>query len=67
MTVHEGRVALVTGGGSGIGESIAERLSQAGARVAIADISESRVQAVAERRQGGVSRTIIAVESGSPD
>src|SRR5262249_9854848 len=33
-----GRVAVVTGGGSGIGEAIAIRLHEDGARVAIVDI-----------------------------
>lgn len=37
MTAHDGRVAIVTGGSSGIGRGIALRLADAGLSVAIAD------------------------------
>ncbi len=43
------RVALVTGGAMGIGAQIAERLAQAGASVAIADVDTERAARVAER------------------
>jgi NAD(P)-dependent dehydrogenase (short-subunit alcohol dehydrogenase family) len=36
----QGKAAVVTGGGSGIGKAVAIRLAQAGANVTVADISE---------------------------
>lgn len=42
-----GRVALVTGGGSGIGQAVARRLARDGAAVLVADILIDRAQRVA--------------------
>jgi len=40
MMTFRGRVALVTGGGSGMGQRMCERLAHAGARVAALDLNE---------------------------
>jgi 2-keto-3-deoxy-L-fuconate dehydrogenase len=44
----DGKNAIVTGGGSGIGESIARRFSEAGATVCILDVNLEAARSVAE-------------------
>lgn len=52
----EGKVAIVTGGGGGIGGAIAARLTEHGARVVVSDLdgntAESVVDAIERDRQG---------------
>ncbi|MGB7051812.1 MAG: SDR family oxidoreductase [Acidimicrobiales bacterium] len=53
----DGRVAVVTGGGSGIGRGIANGLAAFGARVAIWERDESTAQAAAQET-GGLGLTV---------
>jgi NAD(P)-dependent dehydrogenase (short-subunit alcohol dehydrogenase family) len=59
----EGKVAVVAGGGSGIGAASAERLAQEGCKVAVGDIAEGNARAVAERiRKAGGDAIAIAYD-----
>ena len=53
-----GDVAVVTGGGSGIGEAIARTLARAGAAVAVADLSQESAQRVAKQIEADGGRAL---------
>ena len=60
MGMFEGKVALVTGGASGIGVAASLRFAEEGAAVVVADINEAGAEAIAEkvRATGGRARAI---------
>ncbi|MGP4028708.1 SDR family oxidoreductase [Actinomadura sp. 3N407] len=60
-TAETDRVALVTGGSSGIGAAVARRLSGSGTKVVVADVDEDRGSALAERIGGAFHRTDVSV------
>ncbi|MHA6758274.1 SDR family NAD(P)-dependent oxidoreductase [Streptacidiphilus sp. PAMC 29251] len=62
-----GQVAVVSGGGSGIGEAIAKTLAQAGAAVGIADLSAPSAERVAKEIEAAGGRAVgVAVDIADP-
>ena len=62
----DGRVAVVTGGGSGLGEAISRRLARDGARVAVLDIDEAAATRTAGDIGGAAVRADVS-DSASVD
>ncbi len=64
----DSRVALVTGGGQGIGRAYAHALGEAGAAVAVADISSTTANAVVEElRAKNIDALAIQVDVANAD
>src|SRR5215210_1516583 len=61
MAKLEGKVAVVTGASSGIGEAAAEALAAEGAAVVVAARREDRLTDLVERIQDGGGRVLAAV------
>jgi NAD(P)-dependent dehydrogenase (short-subunit alcohol dehydrogenase family) len=61
----EGKVAFVTGGGSGLGAAAAVRLAAEGARVAVTDINEAAAQGVADTLPDAVALAVDVSDAAS--
>ena len=63
-----GKVALVTGGGSGIGRKTAELLGREGARVLVCDLEEKGgLETVASLAQAGSEAEFLRVDVSAED
>ena len=63
----DGKSALITGGGSGIGKATALRLARGGARVVVADISESLGKATVDDIASAGGRASLEVADARQD
>lgn len=67
MTVLEGRIAVVTGAGSGLGAAMAHEFARAGMVVAALDIDESAARRTAGTLAGeGATAAALRVDVGEP-
>jgi NAD(P)-dependent dehydrogenase (short-subunit alcohol dehydrogenase family) len=64
MARLEGKVAIVTGAGSGIGRAVAERFHREGAKVVAADVSGEEKATCAELGEGALPVTVDVSDRG---
>jgi NAD(P)-dependent dehydrogenase (short-subunit alcohol dehydrogenase family) len=68
MGTFDGRVAVVTGGGSGLGEAIAKRLAELGASVVVSDINlDGARRVVDEIGQAGGAASAVRQDTAIPE
>jgi 3-oxoacyl-[acyl-carrier protein] reductase len=65
MSKLDGKIALITGGGSGFGEAMAKRYAQEGARVAVVDLRLPAAQRVASEIGGAAVAIEADVSNGA--
>jgi 3-oxoacyl-[acyl-carrier protein] reductase len=63
----EGKVAIVTGAGRGIGEAVADRFCAEGARVVIADVNPAAARIGARLREEGFVASFVQVDVSEAD
>jgi len=63
----EGKTAIVTGGGQGIGEAIVTRFAQEGANVVIAELNQDVGSETAERVSRETDANVVAVKTNVAD
>ncbi|MFQ5614068.1 MAG: 3-oxoacyl-ACP reductase FabG [Anaerolineae bacterium] len=65
----EGKVALITGGGNGIGQATALRFAQEGAQVVISDVDPAGLEATAQKiaGAGGQAAQVVGSVAARPD
>ncbi|MBD0316742.1 MAG: SDR family NAD(P)-dependent oxidoreductase, partial [Nitrospiraceae bacterium] len=67
MTRLEGRIYIVTGGGSGIGAATVRRLLDEGAKVVAVDLDKSRAQTTLDASSAGPDRAMaVGVDVADP-
>lgn len=62
MKDFKDRVAVITGGASGVGRALGEQLAAEGARVVLADIDQSRLDATAREIAGETGAEVIGLQ-----
>ncbi|GEN89906.1 SDR family NAD(P)-dependent oxidoreductase [Oceanobacillus sp. FSL W8-0428] len=61
MAALEGKVAIVTGGASGIGYAMVQNLLEAGAKVGVADLNEEKLKELEQQHKGNLLGVVTNV------